>query len=116
MEGFIDSQHGVSVLLASVVVMLALHLVAKIGEFLFDLLKKKEHGSERQVAGIELSLTQNTQAVRELRMQVQLLERELIEVHKFKADSQKLFSAIKIIAGAKWPRVRKAMEEDALPK
>lgn len=112
MESLFESQHGV----AAIVIMLGLHLLAKVGEFLFELFKKKEDGSEKQISKLDLALTQNTQAVRELRIQVQLLERELMEVHKFKADSQKLFSAIKIMAGKQWPRVRKAMEEDALPK
>lgn len=116
MEALIDSEHGVAVLLAGITVVLCLHLFLKIGEFLWEIFKKKNEGSEEHISKIDLALTQNTRAVQELRIQVQLLERELIEVHKFKSDSQKLFSAVKIMAGKQWPRVRKAMEEDALPK
>lgn len=116
MENLIDSQHGVAVLLVSIVVVLALQLVARVGEFLFNFYKEKRAEDSQEITKIDLSLTQNTQVMRELRIQVQQLERELGDVHKLNADIQKLFSALKFMAGKKWTEVKKAMEEDAIPK
>lgn len=111
MEALIESQHGVTAL----IIILALHLVAKMGEFLFHLLKKKTEGSDHQITRLDLALTQNTQVVRELRIQIQQLERELGDVHKLNADIQKLFSAVKYMAGKKWPEIHKKLTQDNLP-
>lgn len=116
MENLIDTQHGFSVLLVSIIVLLAFQLLARVGEFLWKLSTQRSSSTDSEITKIDLALTQNTQAVRELRIQIGILERELAEVHKFKSDSQKLFSAVKIMAGKRWPEVRKAMEDDALPK
>ncbi len=116
MESLIDSQHGPAILLASLVVILALNFFAKIGEFVFNMFKKKSEGVDQEITKIDISLTQNTQVMRELRIQVQQLERELSDVHKLNADIQKLFSALKYLAGKKWPEVKKVMAEDALSK
>ncbi len=116
MENLLESQHGIAAILASIAVLLCLHFLKGVGEFLFELFKKKAEDTGKEITQISLALNQNTQAVRDLRIQIGVLERELVEVHKFKSDSQKLFSAIKIIAGKRWPDVRKAMEEDYIPK
>ena len=105
MEGLLDG-HSFNSFMVAVVVLLALNLVARIGQFLWNLATHKSKTTDGEISKIDLALTQNTQAVRELRIQVQLLERELGEVHKFKSDSQKLFSAIKIMAGKRWPEVQ----------
>ncbi len=116
MESLLDSQHGVSYILTSIAVLLCLHLFKGVGEFLFELFKKKAEDTGKEISEISLALTQNTQAVRELRIQIGILERELSEVHKFKTDTQRVFAAIKFMAGKRWPIVRKAMEEDHIPK
>ncbi len=104
------ARHGI----LAIVVMLALHLVMRIVQFLFDILKKKNEQAEKNVTEISLALQQNTGAVRELRIQMGILERELGEIHKFKIDTKRLFSAVKIMAGPKWSQVRKAMEDDEI--
>lgn len=111
MEG-LNLEHGVLGLL----IILALQFVLSLFKLLWAVFKGKEKSTDAQITKIDLTLTQFDNAVRELRVQIGLFERELIEVHKFKADSQKLFSAIKIMAGKDWPKIRKAMEEDALPE
>lgn len=109
------AKHGIE----GLVIILCVHLVFNVGKFVFHLFDKKradtEKATDHKITKLDLTLQQFDGAVRELRVQIGLLEKELIEVHKFKSDSQKLFSAVKILAGKRWPEVRKALLEDGLP-
>jgi hypothetical protein len=104
---------------AGLIIVLCLHLLFNIGKFVYHFFEKKrtdvERATEHKITKVDLTLQQLSDATRELRVQIGLLEAELKEVHKFKADSKKLFSAVKIMAGKRWPEVRKAMLEDELP-
>lgn len=112
---FIDSQHGVGVLLVSIALLLCFQLIARVGEFLWKLSAKKAEVSDKTVSEISLALSSNTNAVRELRIQMGILERELGEIQKFKTDRNRLFAAVKALAGPKWAEIRKAMAEDDIP-
>ena len=116
METVIDSQHGTTVLLAGIAIVLVLNLVVSIGKFFVQALAKKSESNDHHITKIDMTLGQVNESVKELRLQIGHLDRELVEVRKFKSDSQKLFSAIKILAGEDWPKVRKGIEDDALPK
>ena len=115
LKGF--TEHSV---FSGILVILCLNLLAKVGEFVFGLLKEKNKISDHEITKISLVLGQNSQEMRELkaelRIQIGMLEREIAEMKKFKNDIQKVFSAIKIIAGPKWPKIRRAIQEDGLPK
>lgn len=119
MEGLLDSPHSVG----AICVLLSLHLLVKIGEFAFSLLKKKNETTEKQineisqrVNEISLALTQNTQAARDLRIQIGILEREITDLAKLKMDTNKLFSVVKILAAAKWPKISKMVATDIANK
>jgi hypothetical protein len=116
MDNLIDSQHGIGMLLATVVIFLGLHFILNTAKLVISLLKEKSDGSNQHLTKLDLTLAQVNDSVRDLRIQLGILERELGEVHKFKSDTQKIFSAIKFMAGEDWPRIRKALEEDGLPK
>lgn len=116
MEGILDSQHGTAILLVSIVVVLGLQLVARIGEFVFKLLTHKSKTTDSQITKIDLSLTQNTQALRDLRIQIGILEREIAEIDRFRSDLQKIFAIVKALAGKRWVEIKKAVENDSLPK
>ena len=113
---FIDSQHGVTVLLASIVIVLCFQFIAKIGEIIWDVFRKKGEMSEKIITEMSMALRANTEAVRELRVQLSVIDQELTEMKKFKVDARRLFAAVKVIAGPKWAEVRKAMEEDDIPR
>ena len=115
MEHFVDSEHGASVMLAGLVVLLALHLIAKVGEFLWELLKNKDEKKDRDLTEVSLALQANSEAVRELRVQIGILQVELTKVSEVHHHTQKLFSAVKYLAGPKWPRIRKHLETEKLP-
>lgn len=116
MNSLIDSEHGIAALLASIAVVLCLHLVLGIGKLVLTAFKKKVEKSDTEITQISLALHQNTEAVRELRIQIGVLERELKDMHKVKVDTQRLFSAVKIMAGKKWVEIRKAIAADNLPR
>jgi hypothetical protein len=116
MTELLGSEHSFTVIFVGIIVLLALNLIMRIGEFVFKLIEKKSHGTDTQIKEITMALTQNTDAVREVRVHLSVIQQELLEVKKFKSDSDMLFTAIKVIAGEKWPEVRKAIQEDRPPK
>lgn len=115
MEGIIDAQHGPIVLLGTIAVFMCLHLVLGTGRFLFELFRKKAESSEQKVSEISMALRQNTEAVRELRVQISVFEQELRALKSLKVDTEQMTSAIKFLAGKRWPSIRKAIEADKLP-
>jgi len=115
MEGLIDTQHGAGVLLVGLIIILALHLFMSMGKFAFEVFRKKEETKEKNFTEVSLALNQNTHAVRELRIQLGILEREINEMTELKTSVNRLFSAIKIVAGPKWPEVRKEISDDDIP-
>lgn len=114
MEGFLDSSHGLSTLLASVVIILALHLFFKFAEFVWGIMNKKNEVSEQSIERLSLSLAQNTQALQGLQVQMKEIERDLSEMPKFKLDLRRAFSAVKLVSGDKWSEIRKIIMEDEI--
>lgn len=115
MEELINSK-GISAL----VIILGLHLLVNVAKILLRFFVKEQEKEkvnyDYQITKIDLTLTQVNESVRDLRVQLGMLERELADVGKFKSDSQALFSAIKFMAGEDWPSVRKAIDDDRLPE
>ncbi len=92
-----------SQLMAWLVLILTLHLLLKIGQIAFETVKKKSELSERAIEGLG-----------KIEHRMASLERDLNEILKFRQDFKRLFTAVKVIAGDRWPDVRKAILEDDL--
>lgn len=117
MESLVDSQHGSTALIAGLVIILALHLVMKVGEMVFEIYRDKNKDSKNEITEISMALRQNTDAVRELRVQISFLQQELEAVKKLKIDTDKLFSIVKeSMPRKKWQSLRKIAEDVVPPK
>lgn len=114
MESLLDGQHGATTLLAGLIVVLCFHLLIAIGKFLFELARKKSEVADRQNQELAAALTRCTETMQRLDSRITAIERDLNEVLKFKIDFRKLFSAVKYIAGDKWPEAREAMKDHGL--
>ncbi len=112
MEQFLVSQFTGS----GIVVLLSLHLVIQVGKFVFAMFKTKEKASDEKLMQLSASVQQNTNATAQLSSDFRRMERELGEISKYRTDTQKLFSSVKILAGKRWPEIRKAMEDDTFSK
>ncbi len=112
MTTFLDTEHGIPTLLASIAVILALNLFAKIGEFLWGFVKKKAEISEQSIEKLTAALQVNTQAVQNLDHLIAEGEQTISEIPKFKQGLRRLFVAVKHIAGDEWTDVRKIIMDD----
>ena len=90
-------------LLAGLIVLLALSLFWSMAKFLFGLLKKKSDVSDQAIAGIV-----------KIENRMMAVERDLNEILKFRQDFNKLFEAVKELAGPEWPRIKKKIRESRL--
>lgn len=94
---------GVTQLLAGLIIIVALHLVKDLAKMAWEAFKKKDEKTDLAV-----------QAIGKVEHRIAMVERDMNEVLKFRNDFKRLFEAIKILAGDKWPEVSKKIREDDL--
>ncbi len=111
----LDSKNGVSGMLAGLILILALHLLVKLGEFVFELFKKKNELTEKNIDNLISALSMNTESLHRLEERMRSVETQLTEASKLKIDIRMLFAAIKSVAGERWPDIRKSIAEDDFP-
>lgn len=111
-----QTQQNLVTAIIGIMVMLGLNLLTNVGKFLFDMFKKKTEQGDSQLIQVQSALQQNTITVNQLKGQIDSLESDLKEIRKYRHDTQKLFYAIKTMAGKRWPEIRKAMEDDVFTK
>ena len=83
--------------------MLGLNLLLGVGKFVYGLIKEKSKHTDRAVEGFG-----------KLETRMVAIERDMNEMLKMRQDFRRIFTALKAIAGDKWPEVRKAVLEDDL--
>lgn len=115
MEGLVDTQHGIPTLLAGIAVVLCLHLLFKIGEFLWTMLKKKSELSDLSVERLTHALEINTGAVKKLEIELNHIKQDLSQIPRFKSDLRRAFLALRIMSGEDWPKIRAEIMEEDLP-
>lgn len=108
MEKFFSLQYGV----AGICVLLTIHVLIYVGEFLWKIREKKETISDLAVKDLTSAMYSNTSATRHLDNRLQHLERTITDLPKFKTDLRRFYAAIKEVAGDKWPKIRDEIMKD----
>ena len=107
MDKLFDTEHGLPSLLAGITVILALHLVLKIGEVLWEVYRKKDELSAKNVESLKTTMLS-------VESRMIAIERDLNEVLKLRKDLKVYFEAVKLTAGARWPKISKTARHDGL--
>lgn len=102
-KALLDSDHGLATLLAGLIVILALHLIMKIIQMGLDAFNKKAETTDRL-----------SSEFKDVSARLMAIERDMNEVLKFRKDFRNMFTALKLVAGEKWPDIRAAIEEDSI--
>lgn len=105
---------GTPGLLAAITVMLACHLLFKIGDFLWKFKKEKDTVTERSITHLSSTMQHNTSAMENLESRIKTLEHTIADVTRFKSEIRRLYAAIKLIAGDEWAVIRQSIAEDDL--
>lgn len=93
-------------------VILTLSILLRVAEFLWSLREKKDNLSEASIKSLTLAMQENTQAMRHLDLRLGALEKSVGELPKFKTDIRRFYTAIKEVAGDRWPRIRDEIMKD----
>lgn len=112
MEALVSGEHGVTTLLAGLVIILSLHLCLKLGEFIFELIKKKSELTEKNIDNMVNALALNIEALHKLEARMSSIETTLKDFSRFKVDVRRLFIAIKELSGENWDAIRKTIMDD----
>ena len=114
MEQLIDAKTPTT-LIVSIIILLALNLFAKLGSFVFDLLKKKADTTERAMGKMTLALQENSKALEQLKSEIASIHKELSDVGKLRLDLRRYYGALKLLAKEDWPKIRdEIMKESEL--
>ncbi len=112
LSNFIDTEHGPAVLLATIVVILSLNLLFKVGTFAFQLVQKKQQVSEEAMEANTKAIEGLDSTMQKIELRLESVEASLSENPKMKTDLRRCFMAMKIIAGDDWAKVSKIITDD----
>lgn len=116
MEHLLDSEHGPIALIASLVVILALHLAMKAGKIVFEIVKKKTELTDKNIENLVTALALNTQALHRVEQRIASLEMELSSISILRLEVSRAIAAIKILSGEKWGAILESIKTDDLFK
>jgi hypothetical protein len=103
MSELLDKNNGLTTLLAGIAIVLCLHLLLKIGEVVMESIKKKgEHTDQNRVDIIKLEY------------HFKELNGKLDRLLKIDTDVRRAFTGVRLLAGEKWPEIRKEIMHDDL--
>ena len=118
-EKFIDTNHGLTVLLAGLIIAISLFSFIELLKFFREMRKEKDQVTEATMLNLKNSIenltTQiatNISATHLLEERMRSLEEQLKEFDKSKVDVRRFFAAVKAVAGEDWPMVRQAILDD----
>lgn len=113
----IASEHGLSGLLAGVIILLAVNALIHITKFLFELARKSNELTAEKVENLINAMKENTGAINALKDRLDSTERRLVEgqidLSRLKTDSKRFFIALRVLSGddATWEKLVKRMSE-----
>lgn len=103
---------GTPGVLAAIVVMLGLHLLARLGEFLWKVKEKRDAITESGLDRLSTAVQQNTYAAQKLETRINALEHTISDISKFKLDLRRLYAAVKHLSGDQWSTIRKEIMDE----
>lgn len=112
MDKLLDLKDNVPGSLVGICVILTLHLFFKIVEFLQQMQRKKESANDQAIKDLTKAVQENTQATEKLGLRLNEIEKLITELPKLKLDLRRFYSAIKLVAGDKWPQIRDEILKD----
>lgn len=104
---------GISGAIVSLCVLLALHLVVKVGEFLWKMKEKRDSVSDATVDKLTIAVDKMTYSLETLQVRCGTLEKSISDIDKIKTDLRRAFTAVRLLAGEDWTKIRKELDEDS---
>lgn len=119
MESLIDHEHGPTVLIACLVFLLAIHLLWKIFELALDSYKEKIRKTDdglkefdEKLERFSTLLASYMETTIRLGDKMEATEKRLEDLMKIDGKIRKINSALKILAGDEWQKIREQIFED----
>lgn len=109
------TDHGVSGLLAGVIILLAIHAAIHITKFLYELARKSNELTAVKVENLITSIENLTKSLDGLQGKINVLEKNFAEdafsIARLKIDNRRVFVALRWLAGDdnKWEALLKRM-------
>lgn len=108
MEDFFSLKYGV----AGICVLLTIMTLFRVAEFLWKLREKKEMSSDIAMVDLTKAVQECTLSIKMLDLRLKAIETANSEFPKLRNDLRRVYTAMKEIAGEKWPRVRDEIMKD----
>lgn len=104
-ERILESDQSIPQLLLTIVVLIFAYITLRLVEFFWKQYKQKDERTEQLISEL-------TEAVRENTISIKSLDNHMSEFPKIKTDLNRMYSAVKMMAGDDWPRIRKEIMDD----
>lgn len=98
--------------LSAIVVVLCLHLVVKIGQFLWAFKEKKDAVTESGIEELSKAVRECTSTITKLECRIREIEQVSLNLDKMKVDIRRAYLAIRLVTGDKWGDIRKIIMEE----
>jgi uncharacterized membrane protein affecting hemolysin expression len=98
--------------LSAIVVVLCLHLVVKIGQFLWAFKEKKDAVTESGIEELSKAVRECTSTIAALESRIRDIESVSNSIDKLRVDVRRAYLAIRLMAGDKWGDIRKIIMEE----
>lgn len=108
MEKLFSLEYGIG----GVCVLLTIMVLIKVGEFVWAIREKKEILSDNVLTELNKTVQSNTIALQMLELRLRNIETTIADIPKLRNDLRRFYSAIKEMAGEKWPKVRDEIMKD----
>lgn len=105
MESLIDGQHGVTTLLAGLIIVLSLHLILSLVKFLWSFVSKKNISLEEKIDEMIVSH-------HEINNRLRRIETDSASLPRLKLGVRRIFNILRYQAGSDWQKYLKIMDDD----
>ncbi len=96
----------------ALVVLVALHLVVRVGQFLWTFKEKKDAITESGIEELSKAVRACTATIEKLECRIKSVEVMITDVNKIKVDLRRAYVAIRLITGDRWTQIRKIIMEE----
>jgi DNA repair ATPase RecN len=112
MEALVDHEHGPTVLIACLVVVLAIHLLWKIAEKTIESHQDKSKELESKLDRFSGILSSYMTDIIQLSDKMTDVEKRLSELIEVEHKIRRLNRAVKTLAGDQWDEIKRSVDDD----
>lgn len=108
----LNSQQSIPALLGCICVMLTFHFLVRVGEIAAKTFRNNTELTEKSINALTTEIRKNTSAMEKLERRIVDTEKTLSKLPVLELKLGRLFTAVKMLAGDDWTKIRREILSD----